>query len=124
MPFRTDIEKPDGIGPEQPLVAGGDGEIRPYTILQIAHAEGQRAERLGEIENERGAELTASCADADEVESSTARPLHVREGGDGYVRGQGIENGRGPIIICRPGDDFQRRADFFRPALPRIVVGG
>src|SRR5208337_5601089 len=69
LPFWSDIEKPDGIGPEQPFVAGGDGEIR----LHVAHAERQRAERLGEIENQRRAELTASFADAHEVKSSAAR---------------------------------------------------
>ena len=34
-----------------------------------------------------------------------------------------FENGRGPVIVFRPGDDLQRRAGFFRQTLPRIVVG-
>src|ERR1035437_2794097 len=78
LPFWGDIEKADGIGSEQPFVAGGDGEIWLHSILQAADAEGQRAERLGEIESERGAELAACFADADEVEPSAAGPVHVR----------------------------------------------
>src|SRR5208337_3436042 len=68
LPSWSDIEKPDGIGAEQPFVAGGDGEI----WLHVAHTERQRTERLGEIENQRRAELPASLADAHKVESSAA----------------------------------------------------
>src|SRR5208283_5560900 len=60
LPLRSDIEKPNGIRPKQPLVAGGNSEIRLHAILQIADAEGQRAQRLGQIENERSTELAAS----------------------------------------------------------------
>ena len=85
---------------------------------------GKRAERLREIESERGAELAAGFADADEIESAAACPLHMRERGDGDVGGQA--NSRTAAVqswSSRPGNDLQRRAVFFRQALPRIVVG-
>src|SRR5208283_119143 len=105
-------------GAEQPFVAGGDGEIG----LDVVHAEGQRTERLREIENERGSELAASLADADEVELPAARPVHVRQRGDGHIGGQRVENGRSPVVVIGPGNDLQRGSGFFRPPLPGIVV--
>src|SRR5208282_1586053 len=68
-------------------------------------------------------ELAASLADADQVESSAARPLHVRERRDGHIGDQGIQNSSGPIVVFGPGDDFQRSASFISQTLPRIVVG-
>ena len=61
VPFWRDIEKPNRIGPQQPFVTGGHGEIR----LHLSNTEGQRTKRLREIKRERRAELTASLADTD-----------------------------------------------------------
>src|SRR5580704_2809046 len=81
VPFRSDVENSDGIGSEQPLVAGGDSEIGLY----VANAKGQRAERLRQIENESRAKLPAGFTDAHQVELAAAGPLHMRQRGDGYV---------------------------------------
>ena len=110
LPFWCDVEKPDGIRPEQPFVVGGDGEIR----LHVAYAEGQRAERLGQIENERGAELTASCADADQVKS-VRRSSTARAGARRWPhRGSGNRERR----RSSHGPQARQRSSATRPFLP------
>ena len=119
VPPGSDVQQADGIRSKQPLIAGGDGEIR----LHVTHAEGERAERLRQIERERGADLTASLADADQIEPPAARPLHVGKRGDRNLVAQGSQDRGRPVVVFRPGDDFQNRSLFFRQPLPWIVVG-
>ena len=120
MPLGSDVEKADRVGAEKPLVTGGGGEVG----LDVMHVERERAEGLSEIEDERGAEMAAGLADADEIETAAAGPVNMRERGDGDFGRERGERGGGPVVVGGPGHDFERRAAFTGEALPREVVGG
>ena len=120
VPLGSDVEKADRVGAEKPLVTGGGGEVG----LDVMHVERERAEGLSEIEDERGAEMAAGLADADEIETAAAGPVNMRERGDGDFGRERGERGGGPVVVGGPGHDFERRAAFTGEALPREVVGG
>src|SRR5271170_5918384 len=119
MPFWSGVEQPDRIWSEQPFVIGGYREIRLYVLS----AKEQRAQRLREIERQRGSDLAANFANLDQVKPSTTGPLNVRNRGDGDIGGQRIEDGCSPVIIIWPRHNLERRAPLFGQSLPHIVIG-
>jgi uncharacterized protein YbaR (Trm112 family) len=83
---RRDVEKAGGVGPEQPLVGGGDEEVG----IDGGKIERERAGGLSDVEHESRADGAGRGGDGDEVEQGAVGPAAVRDRNDG---GAGVDRG-------------------------------
>src|SRR6185436_7067870 len=106
LPARCDVEKAEAVWPEQPLVAGDGDKVR----IDASHVERQRADRLGRIHAERGADAATCRADRLEVDQPAIGPMTMRDGDDCGRAADAGEQRRGPIVIARPRYRYERGA--------------
>ncbi len=97
LALRGHVEIAQAVGAQEPLVAAADEEVG----ADFCHVEGQGAQRLGDVEDERRADGPAALADAGEVEEPAVGPAAMGQGGDGHPLVQGRQHGRGEVAVLR-----------------------
>ncbi len=110
-------QRAHSVRPQHPLVAGH----RERVGLDLGDRDRQRADRLGPVDDERGAGLTAPRADGGQVEHGPVGPVDVGDGHERRLRADRVEQTRGPP--GRPARRAQRARRLDRPDR-RARLGG
>src|SRR5262245_66190390 len=76
LPARRNVEKSKTVRPEKPFVAGDADKIR----IDALHVERQRADRLGCIHAEGGADAATCGCDRLEIDEPAVGPMTMRPG--------------------------------------------
>ena len=119
LPARRNVEKSETVWPEQPFVAGDGDKIR----IDPLHVERQRADRLGGIHAERGADAATRRRDRLEVDEPAVGPMTLRHGDD---RGRCIDGRKqrgSPIVVAGARDRDESGPGSLGQIHPRIDVG-
>ncbi len=107
---RGDVDEGAAVGPEHPLVGREDQEI----WIEPCHVGGDDADGVGRIDEKPAAGFAQGVPDGHQVDQSAIGPMDRRDRGQRHRRragaADGVQDGAGPVAICRLRDGLDPEA--------------
>ena len=119
LPARRNVEKSETVRPEQPFVAGDGDKIR----IDPLHVERQRADRLGGIHAEGGADAATRRRDRVEIDEPAVGPMTLGHRHDGGRSIDERKQRRRPIVVAGARYRDESGPGSLGQIHPRINVG-